>query len=531
MITRLLLLLGSLALFSTPAHAVRLCRGDCVEGQLRAAQGFAETAQAGAFRADSDTPYLHGWIRGLGRYDLMLSRRKAKDWEASFVSNGATQSDPASLSLLRGTLWRRVAGKRLVTPLAGAYVMRSGGRKLDLIFSAPEISGDRTNFYRVTLRLNKDGAILSQRARRTPDLLLANHNCAADHMAVGNSGGFISAESVSSPGSAAAGALRQIDFATEADFEFYTRFGADTNTEMATLVNAADVIYQRDLGLTFKITGQRTQTSGSQPVTATDPEALLTQFSDYIAASPPSADHDLSHLFTGKDMNGSTVGIAWVGVVCYSTYYSTGSTQFLSDSLNYVILAHEVGHNFNASHDTATLPSTIMYPSVPVSVIQFSATSINQITSFVAAHSSCLADVSATPTPTPTSTPAATVTPGGPPTAVPTATPTASAPTGGSPGIDPTVAPTPTYNYKVTSKRSRPLNGTVVVQGILESNPGVRINQAVLYLVRGNKVLQRKRTNADGIARFSVTKSGNYYLAYQTPDEAIVTTKNFKITF
>ena len=58
----------------------------------------------------------------------------------------------------------------------------------------------------------------------------------------------------------------------------------------------------------------------------------------------------------GIELDGTTVGIAYVGTMC-NVRYSLGLTQDGGDLLEKVITVatHEMGHNFNMEHDTGGL--------------------------------------------------------------------------------------------------------------------------------------------------------------------------------
>jgi hypothetical protein len=112
---------------------------------------------------------------------------------------------------------------------------------------------------------------------------------------------------------------------------------------------------------------------------------------------------DVAHMWTGKDMDGSTVGIAWVGVVCRSPSYSYGVSQrYSSTPQKYVLTAHEIGHNFDADHSDGQsgCSNTIMQSFVGTG-FTFCSFSRSQITAHANANSSCLGSG------TPPSTPAA----------------------------------------------------------------------------------------------------------------------------
>lgn len=169
---------------------------------------------------------------------------------------------------------------------------------------------------------------------------------------------------------------------TYADQEFYAKYGSTTNDTILSIVNAAEAIYGEQLGVRFKIVGQ---TIFSISNNLYDPGQILSNFRN----DPTTQNNqvDLKHLFTGKDMTGATIGIAYIGTLCYSPDYSYGVTQDYY-SLDSLIFAHEVGHNFGASHSSTF--NTIMYPSISPYATQFSQDSLNLINSHLNSFGSCL---------------------------------------------------------------------------------------------------------------------------------------------
>jgi len=169
---------------------------------------------------------------------------------------------------------------------------------------------------------------------------------------------------------------------TYADQEFYVKYGSATNERILSIVNFAEAIYGEQLGVRFNVVGQ---TIFSNNDSAYAPGEILSNFKN--DSTTQNNDVDLKHLFTGKDMSGNTIGIAFVGAVCYAPTYAYGVTQDYYDYAP-IIFAHEVGHNFGASHSTEY--NTIMYPSISPWATQFSGDSLELINSHLNSFGSCL---------------------------------------------------------------------------------------------------------------------------------------------
>src|SRR5581483_1912391 len=151
-------------------------------------------------------------------------------------------------------------------------------------------------------------------------------------------------------------------------------------------------IYERDIGLTFTITFQHTWTT-ADPFGGADAVAILNAFTNYWNANFAATQRDVAHLWSGKNLNGPN-GLAWTGVVCLDGAHSYGiSDRETIAPFRVTIPAHEIGHNFNASHCDAQAgcTNTIMVATQNQSnTSTFCAFSVNEITNFVNANSSCL---------------------------------------------------------------------------------------------------------------------------------------------
>ncbi len=187
------------------------------------------------------------------------------------------------------------------------------------------------------------------------------------------------------------------ELATEADFEFVTAFGGSTgaNNEILSILNQVEGVYANELGISFSVVFQHTWASSNDPYSATNANTLLQdEFLSYWESNFSNVGRDVAHMWTGKDMDGSTIGIAYVGVVCSFPGFSYGVSQRLSSTPGkFILTAHELGHNFDAQHSDQAghteCANTIMQSFVG-SGFSFCQFSRDEITSHTSSNSSCL---------------------------------------------------------------------------------------------------------------------------------------------
>jgi hypothetical protein len=193
-----------------------------------------------------------------------------------------------------------------------------------------------------------------------------------------------------------------VELATEADFEYVTAFGGSSgaNSEILSIMNEVEGVYESEFGLTFSISvsAQHTWNTASDPYVSANAETMLGEFTDYWNANFSGIARDVAHMWTGKDMDGSTIGIAYVGVVCQFPSASYGVSQKLSNTPGkFILTAHEIGHNFNAQHSNAATgcSNTIMQSSIGTG-FTFCQFSRNEISAFTNTNSSCLSSTAPT---------------------------------------------------------------------------------------------------------------------------------------
>jgi hypothetical protein len=190
---------------------------------------------------------------------------------------------------------------------------------------------------------------------------------------------------------------RVVTISTDADPEWYRKYGEQSNAVIASIINTAEALYNRQLGIRFRIVKQHVY-SDSSPYVSSDAGALLSSFTrnesnPFNLGSGPDnflSEVDLKHLFTGKDIDGSIIGIAYIGVVCAVPSLSFGITQAYMDAADPGIFAHEIGHNFGAGHDTSARDG-LMYPAISIPPAdKFSDFSLSEVTNHISKYGACI---------------------------------------------------------------------------------------------------------------------------------------------
>ncbi len=163
--------------------------------------------------------------------------------------------------------------------------------------------------------------------------------------------------------------------AIETDFEFYNLFGneQDALTYIGDLFGYISTIYQNDLGTALLVGDTNFWSTSSDPWEGTSTSCQLYEFGNYWNANNSATPRTISHFLSGKRTGG---GIAWVGVLCRGAFNvnnvscngldssgTYGGDYGVSANLNgnfnasnpsmiwdVVVVAHEIGHNFNSPH-------------------------------------------------------------------------------------------------------------------------------------------------------------------------------------
>ncbi len=324
----------------------------------------ASSASAQAPYAPIPTPAFQSWAP-LGAYE-----RTAFNEEGSLRVVIPTKHRDVEIAFTPQRLLARGYGAERI----GANGLRSGAAAPDFTGYTGRVEHDSgRDFAKLSVSaengrleglLRVDGAFYSLGADLAAgDYVIAVREVTeAEVAALANSCGVV-AEELALPATAAATAggapstatatgLREIELGTEADALYVSQSGGASaaNARILSIVNMVNGIYETDLGLTNRIVVQRTHAT-TDPYTTTDSGNLLDQFRAQFMANVATV-YDDAMLFSGRNFDGTTVGVAFVEAACSPWRFGI-SQSYANDTTTGLIVAHELGHTLGAQHTSA----------------------------------------------------------------------------------------------------------------------------------------------------------------------------------
>lgn len=160
------------------------------------------------------------------------------------------------------------------------------------------------------------------------------------------------------------GRLTQLAF--EADYPYFVLNGSDVDDTVAdieAILSVVEDIYRADVGIVYEITTVVVREDAeSDPYSTSDAFVLWEQFASQWRTELEDIPRDLAHLMTGRNLSGSIIGIAELGVVCDPTFgYGISQSRYGGTFVQRVgLTAHEIGHNWNCEHCNGDADCKIM---------------------------------------------------------------------------------------------------------------------------------------------------------------------------
>jgi len=197
-----------------------------------------------------------------------------------------------------------------------------------------------------------------------------------------------------------------VEIAIASDASMFDKYSSSItavqNHNIAVMNNVAfNYLHEFSDNITFQIVTQYVSTTfNNDPLSpntiSTAINTVYDAFATWSLAGGFGVVHDLGTFWTNRDFDGSTIGLAGVAAMCTGNRFSV-LQDFTPDAAGLrSLMAHEVGHNFGAGHDTIGAPF-IMAPSVNGSN-KWSALSVTNINAHLltrACLSNCTGPISA----------------------------------------------------------------------------------------------------------------------------------------
>lgn len=193
-------------------------------------------------------------------------------------------------------------------------------------------------------------------------------------------------------------ANRQLEISAIGDAAFRARYASEQQARDALLtrLNIVDGIFSEQVGVAIDVVSiNMADTISDSLEDSTDPPILLDNLGRLRQQTSTLNSRGLTHLFTGRNLDGNSVGIGYTASLCNQRYSASLAQAHDSAAVDGLISAHEIGHVFGAPHDgegqcAATSPTQfIMAPTLNSQATSFSQCSLEQMAPRVAS-ASCL---------------------------------------------------------------------------------------------------------------------------------------------
>lgn len=149
-----------------------------------------------------------------------------------------------------------------------------------------------------------------------------------------------------------AGCMWVADLAFDTDHEYYLLQGSTSACvqHIEAVLNAVNFGYARDLLIRHEISTIIVRSSEPDPYSTPGTDGLLGDFVNHWQTQQGGVQRDMAHLLTARPLSDNVIGLAYLSVICSSSYgygWTWGQNGLSSETS---ILGHELGHNWSAPH-------------------------------------------------------------------------------------------------------------------------------------------------------------------------------------
>lgn len=232
----------------------------------------------------------------------------------------------------------------------------------------------------------------------TADMIGDNRFCGIDDGVVNNLNG--AASRMGASGGFADGNPLLCEVACESDYQFSEMHALNASTtaqDIARVIAWTGKYFTEGANVKFRVTRYVIRLNPvTNPYSSSEPGTLLGQFANHWNLKFTQTQRDIAHLFTGRELDGSVIGIARISALC-NIPDAYGLSQSLYNPLlgkRAALTAHEMGHNFSAQHCDAAgslcQPCRIMLAGAGVGIQNLSFGCSGPFIGFFAENSPCL---------------------------------------------------------------------------------------------------------------------------------------------
>ncbi|HMN95308.1 MAG TPA: M12 family metallo-peptidase [Phycisphaerales bacterium] len=200
-------------------------------------------------------------------------------------------------------------------------------------------------------------------------------------------------------GAAGVNCTRIVELAVDSDHEMFLASGGSTAAVVAdieSILAGAAALYAAQIDIGLVVTALVIRPAPDPTYVSSDLGQMLEEVKIEWSTTFAGVPRDLVHFLTGKDIDGTTIGGAWLGGACVpGLQFGVAQSWWHSEYAQRVLVTtHEIGHAFNAYHCVG-IPSCGIMCGIPGgcngNITQFGWFSANQIATFVNSNQACFA--------------------------------------------------------------------------------------------------------------------------------------------